>query len=248
MKFFLVLLLVFFAAPCIFTQGQDPFSRSNDTRLFTENVLNRLDKATGWIKNDVGEWESAENKIPSKFEIEDGDDNFASLTMSDLRCPGGKTYALLYKKFYYTRYLYPTLHKKPYKDYSTYYWVFEKSELEKLKNLPEGKTIQLEIRLKDNCYLIDKNDGTLIDWYQKYPEDINEPCKDSLVVLVRLSHEKNLVQFLLYYKKFDQDSKGWLIRGAGSLNSKLEADPLKTFDTTYFEISFDAFKTLFRIE
>lgn len=239
---FFMILLSIIAAPG-FCQEPDPFQRRNDVRLFEITELNRMTQAVGWCKNSAGKWVSAENKIPSERDG-DGLDNFSILSVSDL-LHEGKAYILFTKTYSGTTIQYPRLKMGHKTVYGTHFWIFEKAELEKLRNLPENQTHMVEIPL--TCIMWFSDAGrNLGDWLQVHPKDFTRPVRGTFHIISRISRAKNLAHFLVYYKEYNFSDRIWYY-GGNQLAYELKTDPVKTFETAYFETTYDAFGALFQI-
>lgn len=230
--------------------AQHPFTREDSPDLFKENKISKLDKAEGWRKNNSGKWISAQNMIPKANQdadqVMDTDraDNFYTLKLSEL-VRGNKTYYLFTKIYTLTGFKYQHLKMGTLTSFIHHFYVFEKSELEKLQNLENKKTYTVAIKVKA-FQSLHGSDRSIIDWYQKYPKDFKENKKATLYIKVRTSQEKNLAHFLIYAKQYNKYKKRFFFWSNLMYDRELEQVD-KTFKTAYYEVSLKKFNKLFNI-
>ncbi len=130
---------------------------NDDLPLISKGNKGVLLQAKGWLKNQYGEWISRSNKIPNDLAIEYksidnfehyslGQDNFISFQIKDIVIKDS-TYILLIKKEKWGYYKYPTINEEWRTSNTCEYYIFEKSELNKFKNVyyDELKTIDLKL-------------------------------------------------------------------------------------------------------
>lgn len=125
------------------TFGQDRTNKS--LPKINSLIKGQLSKATGWTLNPEGQWISRQNRIPVFLENEFkslidyerdglGIDNFMSYQLRDMQI-GDKTFSILIKKYKDGEFKYPSIKEGWFNYTRLVYYVFEPTELEKLKNV-----------------------------------------------------------------------------------------------------------------
>lgn len=193
-------------------------NRVNDKLPIITKSNSALITATGWLKNQSGQWISGKNKIPQDLGEDQkilgnyegyglGNDNFASLEIKDLII-ADSTYAILIKKYRDGYYTYSSI-KKGWNNIAGYkYFVFSKSELAKLKDVKSDSLSVITFKILSKGYVSSVNPATFIDNIiakdivkemqgNKYPEydDILNPV---LGFNIHYFKVKNIVQFIFY--------------------------------------------------
>lgn len=132
-------------------------NRIDDKLPVISKTNGQLVNATGWLKNDSGQWISKKNKIPFDLGNEQknlenfesyslGEDNFISFEFKNIVIKDS-TYTILIKKYRDGFYNYPAIREDwNFSDAYSYY-VFENSELEKFKNIKNDTLSEIKINL-----------------------------------------------------------------------------------------------------
>ncbi|AIN75116.1 hypothetical protein SAMN02745938_11179 [Flavobacterium psychrophilum DSM 3660] len=120
-------------------------------------VSSKLTIATGWLKNEDGQWISRKNRIPFKIEnkfkqlidyekyaLGENGENFISYELRDINI-NDSIYCILIKRYNDGYYKYESINEGWTKNQSIDYHVFLKSELEKFKSIKNDTINNLEI-------------------------------------------------------------------------------------------------------
>jgi hypothetical protein len=188
-------------------------NRVNEQLPIISQLNGILNISTGWLKNESGQWISSKNKIPNdlgenqkllgnyeKYSI--GVDNFISFEIRDITI-NGETYALILKKYRDGFYRYETIEKDWLPNNSYKFYVLDKNEINKIKNIMhnESNNLQLDfiyygdikyinLKILTNA-MISKEINKIIKTYDNflgYKLGLNIKCFD----------DKKLVQFYFY--------------------------------------------------
>lgn len=122
----------------------------------------KLTVATGWLKNEDGQWISRKNRIPSKieneykqlidyerYELGENGENFISYELRDISI-NDSIFCILTKRYNDGYYKYESINEGWTKNQSIDYYVFLKSELGKFKSIKNDTLYNLEIPVMYN--------------------------------------------------------------------------------------------------
>jgi len=180
--------LFFFSLVCLCQ------TRTNDSLpIISKDNKGVLLQAKGWIKNQYGEWISRNNKIPNDLNYESksldnfeyyslGQDNFISYQIKDIRIPTNpwvyedSTYVVLIKKEKWGYYIYPNIQEEWRTSNTCEYYVFDKNELNKFKNINYDNLYTIDIKLIYSGYIQPVDLTKLTDLYLS--KEINKKIKE----------------------------------------------------------------------
>jgi len=234
MKNIKIFILVILSFTYFKFKGQERISRVKPS--INSNILGKLNSATGWMLNPVGDWISKKNTIPVYLDPEFdvllnhernslGIDNFVYYQLREL-IYNDSTYFVLIKKFRSGSYSYPSIEKDWYTFYAYNAYVFNKNELLKFDSLKDSVPSSISINLIDNIYTEMKTDAEAISLFEsKIKFDNNN--EDKLLIEVATYNNKNLVQFQIYTKYSTYD---------------MFLDNRSPFKHCYFETTLTSFK------
>lgn len=125
-------------------------------------VSSKLTVATGWLKNEDGQWISRKNRIPYKieneykqlidyerYELGENGENFISYELRDISI-NDSIFCILTKRYNDGYYKYESINEGWTKNQSIDYYVFLKSELGKFKSIKNDTLYNLEIPVMYN--------------------------------------------------------------------------------------------------
>jgi hypothetical protein len=213
--------------------------RVNTTLPKIQNqIKGQLTKSKGWLLNPEGQWVSRQNRIPAFIENQYkvlidyekdglGIDNFISYQFRDIKI-GDSLYTILIKKYKDGYYKYSSI-KEGWTNYnSVLFYVFEKTEADKLKDVINDSINQINISVLYSNNLIWINEATyLLDIEKELSKQINakEKVKDEYLIFhIAPYKDKNIVQFQIYtsyskYKIIGGIIKEHKIKGENDKNS-----------------------------
>ncbi|MBF4491895.1 hypothetical protein IR010_05020 [Flavobacterium sp. MR2016-29] len=207
---FIAFLSIFFSV-----NGQN---RINDKLPIISKKNNALINANGWLKNQSGQWISGKNKIPQDLGENQkllgnyesyglGSDNFTSLEIKDITI-SDSTYAILIKKYKDGFYTYSSIQKGWNNRISCKYFVFSKSELQKIKSIKNDTLNRIYFKIIYQGDLLFTNPNTFNDLViakdilkqvkDKTNFDYTELLTQQLGVNIYYFKTKNIVQFYFY--------------------------------------------------
>lgn len=178
-------------------------------------VSSKLTVATGWLKNEDGQWVSRKNRIPFRIENEykqlidyekyalgENGENFISYELSDISI-NDSIYCILIKKYNDGYYKYESINEGWTKNQSIDYQVFSKSELEKFKSIKNDTLKNIEIPIMYNNTFKYINAATFSNTdiskdisKQILTEKISEPFLQESIVFNIMIYKSN-VRFLV---------------------------------------------------
>ncbi len=208
----------------------------------------------GWRKNDVGRWVyNSSDSIPS-FRARENDsiqggksDEMGWLKARDFT-HDGKDYTVILKiGVHFAGYKYKYIKRGAKYRSSIAYWIFAKSELEKLKNLEEGKANIVKIKLTAS-YFRHGEDEDVEEWIENYPDQFKKSKLNpgTLYLNIRPFKEKDKAQFMLFVRK-----KSGAVTGFHSSQPFLPVSTLtsaKLYNYAYYEVPFDDFRYFLPID
>jgi len=208
-------LLTIFILVAFFSKAQN---RINEKLPVIIKKNNALILATGWLKNEAGQWTSGKNKIPRDLGENQkllgnyesyglGTDNFISMEIKDVTI-SDSTYAILIKKYRDGFYTYSSIQKGWNNKTSCKYYVFSKSELQKVRDIKNDSLNKLYFKIIYEGDLLFINTKTFNDVtiskdisskikendYSKYEELVTRQLGFNFYFL----KSKNIVQFYFY--------------------------------------------------
>lgn len=221
---------IFFFIINTFCFGQN---RVNDKLPIITKTNGQLLNASGWLKNNSGQWISKKNRIPydlgtdqKKLENYEsyslGEDNFISFELKNIKIKDS-TYTILIKKFRDGFYDYPTIQEGWNFSNSYAYYIFENKELEKFKNIKADTLNTIEIALKATDIIKFVNFKTLTNTMivKTIQENLNEhsfinnetPFSNdlpytfpTLYIDITYFKNKNIIQFYISPKTYETEN------------------------------------------
>ncbi len=233
-----VLVVIAIALLVNFTSAQE---RINATLpVISPTAKGRITDVTGWLQNDSGEWLSRKNRIPVNFSgsekilidhdhyaMGEHSENFIYLELRDVKI-NDSTYTILIKKYKDGYYKYESINEGWVPQNSLRYYVFNTSELEKLKNLDTDKNHVIKIKtIYSNTMPFLSANTTIKTIAQDLSKFIKEDDKfgmGELVVYIKLYKDK--VRFIVQ-----------------SFQKYLEPD----FNKSYYETTKQNFQTFIKL-
>ncbi|MDR0321614.1 MAG: hypothetical protein LBI28_08930 [Treponema sp.] len=238
-KIHLLFGILFCISVSIFSQA-----RTNET-LPVINENTKTLSFVGWVRDHAGQWQSAQNMIPSEYWDIDGDRELGLDNISTL-----KLYSVVYalNEFYVLevikktrQYRYPITNRG-------YYYVFEKSNF--------NITIEQNVSCINNLTLYSSfstleplNSGNMAQHILRF---VREPQ----LLLLKSAHPFSVKQTTLGIPTFyftDDNAVRFFINGeiSGDLSSRAESRDIRFYDTLqdnfYYECSYDDFINFSRI-
>lgn len=258
--------------------GQDRINKT--LPKVNSSIKGQLLKATGWTLNPEEQWISRQNRIPIFLENEYktlidyekdglGIDNFLSYQLRDIKI-GDKTFSMLIKKYKDGEFKYPSI-KEGWLNYTRLvYYVFEMTELEKVKNIKNDSINFITLKIlytnagdfgvsfsADN-YLTDLSK----DIVTKMKEEVKPEKERYLALHIKPIKQKNIIQFQIYY--FEEKPKSIYSSGSyiygiiseftikESSTSLSEGEQVygtsKLFKHCYFETDYSSFNSFLKID
>ena len=207
------LLLILLCVPLI---GLGQERTSQEIAKISKENLGELTESTGWMLNADKEWVSLKNTIPvgglgsednDLLTYEDwglGTDNFLFYQLRELEY-NNKTYYILIKKYRDGWYEYPTIQEDWYKEKGILGYIFDKSELEKMKNIKDGESNMIEIQLIDYVDIEYESEYKSLELMTKKIDWNDKENKYRLILHIAPYKDKNIVQFQVYatYSKYN---------------------------------------------
>lgn len=217
-----------------------------------------LTEATGWTLSPTGQWNSRKNRIPAYISSDIlldhkdyglGIDNFQSITISNITIEE-KEYYLLIKKRRGGYYEYASIRKGWRSRDHTLYYVFEKKELEKIKDVNIKAEPQL---IEIDLLFMGGGPSAIINIPAGIQKKILEEkeCNTKLLINILPLPDQNTVRFtMIYLDDFTYLEYYGGIAGGRRVLPDDGAEILATEDTFrnyYYETDIDKFKALFPI-
>ncbi|MCO6147480.1 hypothetical protein [Flavobacterium sp. NRK1] len=208
--------------------------------VISPTAKGRIAEATGWLQNDSGEWLSRKNRIPVNFSgsekilidhehygLGENNENFIYLELRDVKI-NDSTYTMLIKKYKDGYYKYESINKGWIPQNSLIYYVFNTSELEKLKNLEADKNHVIKIKTiySNTMPYLSANSSikTIAQDLSKFISKDDKFGMEELVVYIKLYKDK--VRFI-----------------AQSFDKYLEPD----FNKSYYETTKQSFQSFIKL-
>ncbi len=241
------------------------------------NINGQLSKATGWLLNPEKQWVSRQNRIPVYLENQFknlidhekhsvGLDNFISYQLREIIIQDN-SYSILIKKYKDGSYKYSTLEQDWINYTSTVFYVFNTSELEKLKNIIPDSTNLIKINiLYSNSLSWIKNETYLKDIEKEVVKQMDKEKSEKeylLVLHIAPYKTKNIVQFQIYssYSKYNfiggimselksQVNVEYDAIGGGKVGIQNDKQIYLTndlFKNCYFETDYTSFRNFLKI-
>lgn len=214
MKSLIIILAVMFSMNSF---GQDRVSAV--APKISNKINSELKKATGWKLNVEGHWDSRRNRIPVSIESQFkklidyearglGDDNFSSYQFRDIVIDFD-TLVVFIKEFWSGYYTYQSIEKGWNTTSKSDYYVFKKSELEKLSNLKDSSInlVKIETIFSGTLYSSPNTFSGIVsvdieaienDILKQKNTQTPKTYEVSLIFHIALYKSKNIVQFQIY--------------------------------------------------
>lgn len=226
-------------------------------------IMGKLDKATGWLYGDDGQWISRKNRIPVYVEEEYkslidyekrglGKDNFNFYELKTIKIDN-KEYYIIIKEFKSGYYKYRNIKEGWVSaDHNVYYYIFEKSELEKLSSIKntELNVIKIKCLYAGSKRFLDKVYYPIIE--KEISKKILNPSKYEpehyLTINFKPFGDKKIVQFLIFDIQ-KTSSGGILVDGlVASPEYKTKYDTEDIYKKFYYETDYESFNKFLKIE
>jgi len=262
----------------IYSFGQEKVNAS--LPKIGSQIIGKLYKASGWLLNPEGQWISRQNKIPCDLpnqmkalidygKYSPGIDNFISYELRDITIKDSSYYILI-KKYNNGYYHYSTLEEEWQNTTEIVYYVFNKSELEPLKNIKQDSInlIKIHVRYFYPPYSAPLKDLSEIE--TNIAKQIKETKSDyhcDLALFIAPYKSKNIVQFQIYSilsqqypgATFITTTVGGIIKQFCSCNSDYTEENVvngndkaylskKLFKSCYFEADYSTFSNFLKID
>jgi hypothetical protein len=243
-------------------------------------TVGKLYKASGWLLNPEGQWISRQNKIPCDLpnqmkalidygKYSPGIDNFISYELREVSIQDSSYYILI-KKYNNGYYHYSTQENDWQSSTEMLYYVFNKPELEKLKNIEQDSInfINIHVRYFYPPYSAPLSDLSEIEKdLAKQMKETNSDYHCDLVLFIVPCKTKNIVQFQIYSilsqqypgATYTTTSVGGIIKQFCSCVSDYTEDNVingndkaylskKLFKSCYFESDYTTFRNFLKID
>ncbi|NTW33692.1 MAG: hypothetical protein HGB12_13910 [Bacteroidetes bacterium] len=233
-------------------------------------IKGQLIKATGWLLNPEAQWVSRQNRIPvfldnkskilidyEKYSV--GLDNFISYQLRDIKIQDS-TYSILIKKYNWGQYRYSAIEQDWMTLTNVIFYVFQKSEMAKLKNIKQDSInlIKINILYSSDIILWINNGTYLSDIENEIVKQIGEEKTEKenyLVLHIAPYKSKKIVQFQIYYSYDKYKTLGGIlgehkidIGGEYSWDKKQIYLTNDLFKYCYFETDYTSFNNFLKID
>ena len=238
----------------VFSQDRTVTPKAN----ITTETISELKKAKGWMLNEDKEWVSLKNTIPtsklgSKYKsllsYEDyglGSDNFNYFKLKEISYKDS-TYYVLIKQYRTGWYKYKNI-REGWREYNSHLaYVFDKNELSKLNSINDNQINKVEIQLIDTHNVNYTTEDEAIELIQtKIKLDKPLDKKSKLILHIAPYKEKNIVQFQIYNKGYNNRIGGINSSNSGKVKQYYLKDDL--FKHFYYETDYSTFNKFLNIQ
>jgi hypothetical protein len=229
---------------------KERLQKIEDARPVKTVDVGTLENATGWRKNNDGKWISYEKVIPRASDkstpTADGTDNFRILKLQKITYKD-QTFMMLWKKYKRGSIKYKHLRMGYKSEVNNGYWIFQKEELNKLKEIKDGQHNIIKIKLINN-FMISGDETDVRDYLARFTEYFEEkPGSGTLDINIIPDKSQNKVKFLIYHHYINYRKEETIDSGIQELPLNIVTSE-KLFDHAYFETTYEGFNNFLNIE